>query len=62
MRKTLDILEENFEKRDFTYFFKFGDYELCFEKLLFDNQWAIGLYDKNLDLIIPKIPVKIGKE
>ena len=43
--------------------FKFGDkkeYELCFEKLLFDNQWYVALY-KNQNLLTEKVVVKPGK-
>lgn len=42
--------------------FKFGDndeYELCFESLLFDNQYYVALY-KNKSLLTEKVVIKPG--
>jgi len=41
--------------------FKFGDgYELCFEPLLWDNQYYVALY-KDHELLTNKVCVKPGK-
>lgn len=42
--------------------FKFGHknrYEVCFEPLLFDEQWYVAIYDKG-DLLTNKVVVKPG--
>lgn len=63
---TIEALAEGFElsQDGNVYSRKFGDdkeYELCFERLLFDGQWYVALY-KNHDLLAPKVVVKFGKE
>ena len=46
-----------------SYKFKFGrDYELWFEKLLFDDQYYLALYRNKELLFSEKVPVKPGKE
>lgn len=64
MNSTLDILQENLEYDGVDYFLNFEDYQLRFERLLFDDQFYIALYkkhDKDYGLLFPKVPMKIGK-
>jgi len=39
-----------------------GDIQICLEPLIFDSQFYLAVYDKNLNLLFPKIPMKPGKE
>lgn len=67
-----DALKKGFTLEDFDpesigskgyHSFSFGDnkeYELCFEPLIFDNQYYVALY-KNLELLTEKVVVKPGK-
>lgn len=44
------------------YSFKFGDgYELCFERLIFNEQFYVALY-KDQSLLTAKVPIKPGKQ
>jgi hypothetical protein len=63
MLETLLALAQGFElDENKTFVYKFGDgYELCFEPLIFDEQWYLALY-QNQQLLIPKVVVKIGKK
>lgn len=62
--QTFEEATENLEqKMDGSKVFKFGDgYELWFEKLIWDNQYYVALYDKNLNLLTDKIVIKPGYE
>lgn len=40
--------------------FKSGEYELCFERLLFNDQFYVALY-KNHELLTNKVVIKPGK-
>ena len=39
-----------------------GDYEIRLEPLLFENQWYLAIYDKEKNLVAPKVVVKPGKD
>ena len=55
-------MKEEYIKHPSYYSFLFGEnkeYELCFERLLFDNQWYVALY-KNKDLLTEKVVIKPG--
>ena len=64
MKTFKQALEEFTKDEDgFAYVFKFGDndeYELVFEKLMFDSQYYVALY-KNKNILINKVVVKPGK-
>lgn len=61
MQSTLEALIEGFQPDGTNFVFKFGDgYELCFEKLLWDNQMYVALY-KDQNLLTNKVVVKPGK-
>ena len=38
-----------------------GAIEVCLEPLLFDDQYYLAIYDKDQNLLAPKIPIKPGK-
>ncbi len=62
MQKTLEAITQGFKLIDNYYSYEFDDgFELCIEPLLFDGQWYVALY-QNQELLIPKIPIKFGKE
>lgn len=65
MQNFLDALIEGFKEQFVagSYVFYFGEnmeYELCFERLIFDNQYYVALY-KDGALLTNKVVVKPGK-
>jgi hypothetical protein len=38
-----------------------GDFQICLEPLLFDEQFYLAVYDKEKNLLFEKIPMKPGK-
>lgn len=63
MRTFRESLEASFEwNEDGFWSFRFDEYELTFEPLLFDEQHYVALYRRNVLILKEKIVVKPGKE
>jgi hypothetical protein len=60
MLPTIDALG-GWQKQDGYYSLPLENgYEVCLEPLIFDEQWYLAVY-KNMELVAPKVVVKVGK-
>lgn len=61
MLKSLDALEQGWERSLSGYTLQIGNVEVNFEPLLFDGQWYVAVYEDG-QLVGTKVCVKLGKE
>lgn len=57
---TLEALKA-WEMTDNGYVLRIGEAEIWLEELLYDQQWYLAVY-KDLNLVAPKVVVKLGKK